>query len=118
MTSDRDMPTIHFIEQARRVAELLDEGYGSAQIASELGVSQPRVSQIRQQLPSLEAYLGQPAPIERLRSHREQLWTLRHHALQLAATVRRDLKALDEELQAAEIDELLGLRPGKGGLLG
>lgn len=103
-------PTPHFIGQARRVAELLDAGYSNRQIAVRLGVSPPRVSQIRGRLPSVEAYLGSPEPNARLRCHRDQLWRLRRQALELATAIRRDLRELDEELEAADIDRLLGLR--------
>lgn len=104
------VPTLHFVEQACRVAELLDEGYSNRRIAEQLGVSAPRVSQIRQQLPALQSYLTPPEPTERLRSRRDQLWSLRRQALSLAATIRRDLRELNEELDAADIDRLLGLR--------
>ena len=107
----RDAPlTPRFIDQARRVAELLDAGYSNRQIAGRLGVSAARVSQIRVRLPAVEDYLGTPEPNERLRCHRDQLWRLRRHALELAAAIRRDLRELDEELEAADIDRLLGLR--------
>ncbi len=107
---ERRPPTLRFVNQARRVAELLAAGYGHRQIADELGVSGPRVSQIRRELPALEPYLGSSEPTHRLRSQRDQLWELRRQALSLAATVRRDLRELDEELSSAEIDRLLGLR--------
>lgn len=102
--------TPRFVDQARQVAELLDAGYSNLQIAGRLGVSAPRVSQIRARLPAVEDYLGTPEPNERLRCRREQLWRLRRKALELAATIRRDLRELDEELEAAGIDRLLGLR--------
>jgi hypothetical protein len=102
--------TPRFVDQARQVAELLDAGYSNLQIAGRLGVSAPRVSQIRARLPAVEDYLGTPEPNERLRCRREQLWRLRRQALELAATIRRDLRELDEELEAAGIDRLLGLR--------
>jgi len=102
--------TPHFIDQARRVAELLDAGYSNRQIAGRLGVSGARISQIRGRLPAVEAYLGAPEPNERLRCHRDQLWRLRRHALELAAAIRRDLRELDEELDAANVDRILGLR--------
>lgn len=103
-------PTPHFIDQARRVAELLDNGYTNRQVASQLGVSPVRISQIRTRLPAVAPYLGSPEPSARLRSHREQLWSLRRQALELAGTIRRDLRELDEELGAADIDRVLGLR--------
>ena len=100
----------HLIAQASRVAELLDAGYSNRRIAAILGVSGPRIAQIRHVLPELSPYLGQPDPLDRLRGHRDQLWSLRHQVLELAATIRRDLRELDEELQAANVDSLLGLR--------
>jgi predicted transcriptional regulator len=103
-------PTLHFVEQACRVAELLDAGYSNRRIAEQLGVSAPRVSQIRQRLPALQPYLSPPEPTDWLRNRRDQLWSLRRQALSLAATIRRDLQELNEELEAAEIDRLLGLR--------
>ena len=103
-------PTPHFMHQASRVAELLDAGYSNRQIAVRLGVSAPRISQIRARLPSVEAYLGTPEPNARLRSHREQLWRLRRQALELAAAIRHDLRELSEEVDAADIDRILGLR--------
>ena len=104
------LPTLHFIDQARRVAELLDVGYSNRQIAARLGVSAPRISQIRGRLPAVQAYLGSPEPTERLRCHRDQLWKLRRQALELAAVIRRDLRALSEELDASDVDRILGLR--------
>ena len=82
-------PTLHFVDQARRVAELLDAGYSNRQIAGHLGVSAVRISQIRGRLPALQAYLGTPEPLDRLRCHRDQLWKLRRQALELAAVIRR-----------------------------
>lgn len=102
--------TPHFIDQARRVAELLDAGYTNRRIATSLGVSAARISQIRGRLPAIEPYLGAPQPNERMRCHRDQLWQLRHQALELAAVIRRDLRELSEELEAAEVDRILGLR--------
>lgn len=104
--------TPHLIAQASRVAELLDAGKTHRQIGELLGVSAPRIAEIKRLLPKLEPYIGHPAPLDRLRSHREQLWHLRHQTLQLAATIRRDLRELDEELEAARLDRLLGLRAG------
>ncbi len=103
-------PTLRFVDQARRVAELLDAGYSNRQIAGRLGVSAVRISQIRGRLPALQAYLGTPEPLDRLRCHRDQLWTLRRQALELAAVIRRDLRELNEELEASDIDRILGLR--------
>jgi predicted transcriptional regulator len=103
-------PTLHSIEQACRVAELLEAGYSNRRIGEQLGVSGPRVSQIRQKLPALEPYMSTPRPTERLRSHRDQLWSLRRQALALAASVRGDLRELEEELEAARVDRILGLR--------
>ena len=37
------VPTLHFVDQARRVAELLDAGYSNRQIAADLGVSSVRL---------------------------------------------------------------------------
>jgi hypothetical protein len=104
--------TSHLINQAAQVAELLDQGFTNRRIAEVMGVSGPRIAQIRALIPELTPYLGRPAPLDRLRSHRDQLWLLRHQTLQLAATIRRDLRELDEELQAARVDRLLGLRAG------
>lgn len=100
----------HLIAQAGRVAQLLDEGHSNRQIAEVLGVSNPRVAQIRKVLPQLAPYLGPPAPLDRLLGHREQLWRLRRDVLRLARTIRRDLRELDEELQATTVDTILGLR--------
>jgi hypothetical protein len=105
-------PTPHLIDQAARVAELLDQGYTNRRIAEAMGVSGPRIAQIRAVLPNLAPYLGRPVPLDRLRSHRDQLWGLRRQTLQLAFAIRRDLRELDEELEAARIDRLLGLRAG------
>lgn len=102
--------TPRFIDQARRIAELLDAGYSNRQIAGRLGLSGARISQVRTRLPAVKAYLGSPQPNERLRCHRDQLWRLRRQALELAAVVRRDLRELSEELDAADVDRILGLR--------
>ena len=51
------------------------------------------------------------SPLDRLRSHRDQLWSLRRQTLQLAATIRHDLRELDEELEAARVDRLLAFVP-------
>lgn len=102
--------TPHLIAQASRVAEMLDAGYDNRRMGLELGVSRPRISQIRGLLRELAPYLGRPEPLDRLRSRREQLWRLRRQVLELAATVRTDLRELDEELEASEVDCALGLR--------
>ena len=102
--------TPHLVSQAARVAELLDQGWTHRRIAEAMGVSQPRIAQIRSLLPELEPYLGHAAPLDRLRSHRDQLWRLRHDVLQLANAIRRDLHELDEELESARVDQILGLR--------
>ena len=102
--------TARFVEQATQVSEMLDAGYSNRRIAEVLGVSAPRISQIRQQLPEVAPYLGTADPLGRLRGHREQLTSLRRQTLMLAATIRRDLSSLEEELEAADIDHLLGLR--------
>lgn len=73
-------------------------------------MSGPRVSQIRRRLPSLEPYLSPPEPTERLRCRRDQLWSLRHQTVALAAAIRKDLHELEEELEAAQTDRILGLR--------
>lgn len=104
--------TPRLVSQAARVAELLDEGWSNRRIAEAMGVTQPRIAQIRSLLPELAPYLGRPAPLDRLRTHREQLWQLRHDVLQLAAAIRRDLRELDEELDSARIDQIVGLRAG------
>jgi hypothetical protein len=104
-------PTAHLIAQASRIAEMLAEGLTQAQMGQTLGVSGPRIAEIKRLLPQLTPYLGHPQPTERLRSQREQLWALRRQALELAATIRRDLRELDQELEAAQLDRLLGLRP-------
>lgn len=103
-------PSPHLIHQASKVAELLDQGYSNRRIAEVLRVSSPRVSEIRRVLPELTPYLGNPEPTERLRERREQLWALRRDAVALAAAIRRDLTELDEELQAYQVDKVLGLR--------
>jgi hypothetical protein len=90
--------TPHLIAQAARVAELLDQGYTNREIGRDLGVSGPRVAQIRGILPELKPYIGKPARLDRLRGHGEQLWILRRQVLQLAAPIRRDLTELDEEI--------------------
>lgn len=102
--------TPHLITQARRVAELLDAGKDYRHISRELGVSRARVSQIRARLRELAPYLGRPDPLDRLRGRRDQLWRLRVQVLELATTIRRDLRALDEELESGEVDRILGLR--------
>lgn len=105
--------TPHLIEQARTVATLDREGLPTIEIAAALGVSKPRVSQIRAFIPSLRDYLGDPNPTDRLKNRRLQLHQLRGDALRLAAAIRRDLRLLDEGLEAAEIDRLAGIRPGE-----
>jgi hypothetical protein len=84
MTSSRHHPTHarratkayapHLIAQARRVAELLEAGDDYGHISRDLGVSRPRVSQIRSQLHELAPYLGRPDPLDRLRSRRDQIF--------------------------------------------
>lgn len=102
--------TPHLVSQAARVAELLEQGWTNRRIAEAMGVSPVRVTQIRGLLPELEPYLAPPAPLDRLRVHREQLWSLRRQVLALALAIRRELRELDEEIQSADVDRLLGLR--------
>jgi predicted transcriptional regulator len=103
-------PTLAQLDQARRVAELLDAGYATGAIADMLGVTGPRVSQIKRRLPTLREYLGQPAPTDRLQARREELITLRRQVLAIGRLIRQDVRAIDEELSAYRIDQLLGLR--------
>jgi hypothetical protein len=46
-------PTLHFVEQARRVAELLDQGYSNRRIAAQLGVSAPPLDDLARVEPLL-----------------------------------------------------------------
>src|SRR5688572_24779344 len=103
-------PSRHLIDQATTVAELLDRGYTNKRIAEAMGVSSPRIAQIRALLPELTPYLGRPVPLDRLRSHRDQLWRLRRQTIQLACAIRRDLRELEEELESAAVDQVLSLR--------
>lgn len=63
-------PTPHLIRQAGRVAELLDQGYTLRAIGRDLGITGPRVAQIKRELPRLCEYLGRPARLDSLRSQR------------------------------------------------
>jgi predicted transcriptional regulator len=98
------------VTQAGRVAELVAAGYSNADIAEQLGVSRPRISQIRHMLPAIRDQLTQPEPTKRLQEKRDRLYALRHQALLLAASIRRDLRELDEELESANTDRVLGFR--------
>lgn len=102
--------TPYLVAQARTVAHLQREGLSTYQIATALGVSKPRVSQIRAQMRDLADYLGHPDPTDRLKVRRVQLHQLRGDTLRLAMAIRHDLRTLDEELEAVEIDRLTGLR--------
>jgi hypothetical protein len=54
-------------------------------------------------------YLGEPDPLVTLASHRTQLEQLRHDALHLALTIRRELAALDDRVEEHRVDRILGL---------
>ena len=99
--------------QARQIAEMLDQGLTRRQIGSELGVSGPRVTQIIGNHPELLRYQRRPGQVaSRLYAYRRDLVRLRRAALDLATIIRRDLRELDEELEAYEVDRQLGLRAG------
>ena len=104
-------PTVYAIEQALTVRRMLDSGSNQRQIAEALGVTPARVSQVARTLRELAPYLGpRPnGPTERLRSIRDQLETMRHEALVLSMTLRRDLRVADNELTGRDVDRILGL---------
>ena len=98
-------------DQAKRVHELLDRGLSRRQIAEELGVSSPRITQIIGKNPELLRYHRRPGQVAaRLYTYRQDLIRLRHATNDLAKLIRRDLRELDEELAAYELDRMLGLR--------
>lgn len=100
-------------DHARRIAELLDQGLSRRQIGAQLGVSGPRVTQIIGNNPQLLRHHRRPGQVAaRLHAYRQDLVRLRHATNDLAKLIRRDLRELDEELEAYAVDHLLGLRAG------
>jgi len=100
-------------DQARRVREMLDRGLSRRQIAEAMGVTSPRITQIIGNNPELLRYHRRPGQVAgRLYTYRQDLVRLRHATNDLAKLIRRDLRELDEELEAYELDRLLGLRAG------
>ena len=107
------MPRItpYAIEQAAIVAHHLAEGRTHREIAQIIGKSRPRVSQVRKRLAELAPYLNRPAdPSEHLLNHRTQLHSLQRQVLELAAAIRRELHAIDDVRESAQVDKILGIR--------
>lgn len=101
------------VPRVRRVAEMLERGLSRREIADALGLSSPRVTQIIGNNPELMRYQRRPSQAAaRLYAYQQDLVRLRHATLDLAKTIRRDLRELNEELEAYEVDRALGLRAG------
>ena len=95
------------------LGRLLEKGLTRRQIAERLGISNPRVSQIIRNHPELIRRQARPELIaSRLRGYREDLIRIRTATLHLGRQVSRELRTLNEELEAYEIDTQLGLRAG------
>ena len=93
------------------IATMLAEGRTRREIGEALGVSAPRISQLIGDNPELLAWRRGPSSLaERLYEHRCDLARLRRLTLELAHSIRSELRALDEELQSYEVDRVLGLR--------
>jgi predicted transcriptional regulator len=98
--------------RARQIKELLTAGLTQRAIARHIGVSAPRVSQIVGNDPELRRIrtatsMGER---ERLASYRSELSQVLREVRQIAVQIKRSIKALDEELESAGIDAILGLR--------
>lgn len=109
----RRLPSVHLIEQARLVSLADAVGLSTEDIARQLNVSRPRVSQIRKAIAELQPYIGNAEPLSRLKTERDQLDDIRTEILALLKQIQRDLKELDSEAETVEIDRLLGLRTPK-----
>ena len=107
------------LARATLIAEGLTEGLTHRQIAACLGISGPRVSRIVvRDLPVLRHHPDAPPALRHyhprarhLAIERARLDSLRAEVNALLTAIRTQLRDLDEELEAARTDELLGLRP-------
>lgn len=107
------------IARATLIAEAVSAGLTHKQIGEQLGLSGPRITQvITREIPILRHHPEAPASLRDFRPHpraliqyRNTLWTMRHELAGIQGEIRKELQTIDEELQAYQIDQLLGLRP-------
>lgn len=98
-------------ERTHRIAEMLEAGMSHQAIGSALGVSGPAVSQWIARTPSLRRLRSVRAATERerLKAYRSELEQTYRQVMALAQAMRRSMKAINEEIESHELDELLGL---------
>lgn len=95
-----------------QIADGLTNGLSQRQIARQLGVTGPAIAQRIARAPELRRLRTATSGSEhqKLLAYRLELdQTLRATRI-LAHEIRRSLKALDEELQSYQVDEILELR--------
>lgn len=99
-------------ERTHRIAEMLEAGMSHQAIGSALGVSGPAVTQWIARTPRLRRLrtvraAGEP---EKLKAYRTELEQTYRQVMALAQAMRRAMKAINEEIESHELDELLRLR--------
>lgn len=99
-------------ERTHRIAEMLEAGMSHQAIGHALGVSGPAVTQWIARTPSLRRLRSVRAVTERekLKAYRSELEQTYRQVMALARSMRRAMKAVSEEIESQELDELLRLR--------
>jgi DNA-binding NarL/FixJ family response regulator len=90
------------------IARGLRAGASIKSIASELGISSPAVCQRIRNSPELRQLRRlSPRGVQRLRRYEQQLHRVELEARAIARNVRKAMKAISEEADAADLDRLL-----------
>lgn len=99
-------------ERTHRIGELMTAGMTQRAIGRTLGISGPAVAQRIARSPELRRLRTQHTTGEkaRLSAYRSELQQTHQAVQRLVREIKRSIVALDEELEAVEIDRLLGLR--------
>jgi predicted transcriptional regulator len=95
-----------------RIAVGLRSGLSQRAIAAQLGISGPAVSQRVSRNPDLRAIRTRNSrrEQERLTAYRSELRQTLRQVNRLGRDIERSIVRISEELEASQIDELLGLR--------
>jgi transcriptional regulator with XRE-family HTH domain len=90
------------------IARGMRAGLSQKAIAEQMGISGPAIAQRIRKDPELRALRRRsPRAMAGIRRHRQQLHLVLLEARAVARRVRKALQAIDEELEAAELDDLI-----------
>jgi hypothetical protein len=95
-----------------KISEMMQAGHSQRAIGQALGISGPAVAQRIARSPELRRLRTQCTNSEhqRLRAYRSELSQTYDAVRRLGLDIKGSIAALDEELEAIEIDRILGLR--------